>query len=179
MLGVTHGNALIAYGMVAYPTPFDTIDIGQFLSVVPTENLSDVAIMASTMVHPDYRCCGWHKLLLRSRENLAIANGKHIFVAEVSLSNWVTRCNLLRGGYFIEGCTDIDDQRRRHIFKRDVRQTRHFEPDEHAPDKVDQLAFERQRELIERGYVGVADSRPAHSIIYKKLGKQSNQGSWQ
>ena len=166
-VGVLSGGALIAYGMVSYPGVKSPHNIGRFLSL-PIDMLSVCAVMESAMVHPDYRCCGWQKLLLRVRARLAEDRGKQVYTAVASPVNWITRHNLLEAGYVIAGCAELGNNLRRHVFIRGLYRERSLTRYSREWVEVNPLDFSTQQALLNEGFVATKDLHE-NRLLYEKF----------
>jgi len=166
-VGVLSGDTLIAYGMLSYPDAAEPHNIGRLISL-PAVKLSTCAVMESAMVHLDYRCSGWQKLLLRIRARLAVERGKQIYTAIASPINWISRHNLLAAGYVIAGCVEMECNLRRHIFLHGLYPSFPHLGSSETSIEVDSLDFERQQTLIENGFVATRDISNDR-LLYEKF----------
>lgn len=157
-IGAFADHRLVAYAMLRVPSPSESASLAQ-LAQLPPSLWSHSAHLASCMVHPDWRGDHLQVLLLRTRMALALAWGRPICLAMVSLHNHASRRNLMRQGLAVVWTGWIDGLQR-HIMAVNLQAAWAERPTAAAAAvSVPADDFEQMSRLTQQGYVGLQEVR--------------------
>lgn len=95
VFGLYDGNRLVSQSILSLPNDNDHREISEFMSDTPN---SELAVYKAVLVDPEYRGRGLMKRMLRTREEAAILNGRHIAITQIAADNPASWINALRYG---------------------------------------------------------------------------------
>lgn len=155
---------LIAYANIFFPKNQLPPDFKKLINL-PEEDIGNLAVIDSCMVHPDYRNRSLQKYLIDRRLELARDIGKSQGIALTSLKNHASRHNLLSRGFHIVAIGQTEPKRYRQVLMRYLSKPIQIEDgSERIALSVD---INAQELLLVQGYLGISDlCDDQDSIIY-------------
>lgn len=154
-IGAFAGENLVAYAMLRVPTRPDEDNLAK-LSQLPPTFWNQAAHLASCMVHPRWRGDHLQVLLLRTRMALALAWGRPLCLAMVSLRNRASRRNLIRQGMQVIWTGWIDGLQR-HIMAVNLESACYLPAHNESAITVPDDDFNQMVRLTQLGYVGLEE----------------------
>lgn len=154
-IGAFAGESLVAYAMLRVPTQPDEDNLAQ-IGQLPPQLWQQAAHLASCMVHPNWRGDHLQVLLLRTRMALALALGRPLCLAMVSLRNRASRRNLMRQGLGVVWTGWIDGLQR-HIMAVQLESSWQMLQPQEPFITVASDDFLQMQQLTQRGYVGLQE----------------------
>lgn len=173
LIGV-HNKAgeLIAYRYIGFPGEASR-NLGNDINM-PAEELSKVAHLETTVVHPDYRGNSLQSLTLKQAVPLIKESGYTHLLCTVSPQNFYSLYNIIRNGLRIKALkkkygTDKEgkDGMWRFILHRDLKKVKARKTDSLMRIPLGDL--EKQKKLINEGFVGLWLSKESKLLNYVRF----------
>ncbi|MBB6560705.1 GNAT superfamily N-acetyltransferase [Acidovorax soli] len=161
VIGVFVEDALVAYAMLELPGEHEAHNLGQVIGLAP-EQQGMVAHLSSCMVLPQWRGRQLQRALLSARLELALACGRPLCMAMVSLLNHRSRHNMLRQGLRVVW-TGMIDGLQRHVAMIDLEQGMGFAAEGEL--LLPSLDYEALRAAALAGYACVGEVRAPDGAV--------------
>lgn len=161
VIGVFVEDALVAYAMLELPGEHEAHNLGQVIGLAP-EQQAMVAHLSSCMVLPQWRGRQLQRALLSARLELALACGRPLCMAMVSLLNHRSRHNMLRQGLRVVW-TGMIDGLQRHVAMIDLEQGMGFAAEGEL--LLPSLDYEALRAAALAGYACVGEVRAPDGAV--------------
>lgn len=161
VIGVFVDDALIAYAMLELPGEQEAHNLGHVIGLAPAQQ-GLVAHLSSCMVLPQWRGRQLQRALLSARLELALACGRPLCMAMVSLLNHRSRHNMLRQGLRVVW-TGMIDGLQRHVAMIDLEQDMDFADEGEL--LLPSLDYEALRAAALAGYACVGEVRAPDGAV--------------
>ena len=152
VIGIHSNGSLIAYNIVSIPGKDDDnfgADIG-----ISSEDLCKVAHLKAVVVHPEFRGFGLQRKMAAIHVKVLRDAGYEHVCSTVSPKNCISIKNHLASGFVIRGLKVKYGGWLRYIMYKNICRVSHLNKSVAEVESVGLSDLERQKELLDRGFVG-------------------------